>query len=82
MVKEMCSILYKEIKHKCKGKITVQPLFKGSTTVVIQIENQNETFTTYIDDIIDKMYKGFDTKESTKDLLAKYKQCLLFRYFY
>lgn len=82
MVREMCSILYKNLKSKCKGEITVQPLVKGGTTVVIQIKNQNETFTTYVDDIIDKMYKGFDTKGCTKDILEKYKQCLLYRYFY
>jgi len=82
MVKEYCSIIYKELKKYCKGKITVQPLTKNSSSVIVMITQGDNIFTLCLDDVVSKMYIGIDTKKLVNDIVEKYKYSLLFNYFY
>lgn len=82
MIKEICSCVYRELRRKCKGKVTVIPYREFKDSLCINITVDNITFAIYIDEIEQKMLNGITSRLIVDEVISKYKSYLLSKYFY
>lgn len=82
MKREICSIIYKELRKKCKGKVTVIPYREHEESICITITLETQVFAMYVDNIEVKMLNGITSRIIVDEVISKYKSYLLSKYFY